>query len=525
MHKGESSPPPSEYPDSTFSGTPEESFQPEFRNVLSGLQAVQSGRLAVYLSLVSLTVILILSILGIYLSKSAEDALHKRMDEMVASQSGVIAEPMRYGDYQRIHVILRAILVDDHVVGVAVYDELQNPLAAAGDANLGIGHGPEIHSAEIGFKTNGSSEQIGRLIIYRSDINVTAENRERWIVGIIVSLLLIVASVFSALVANWWVIAVPLGRLRWAIALAEKNNANATVDWSGKDEFGKLIMAFSRTQAQLPRNNFDSHADQKELERQVEDRTRKLRMARDDAETANHIKTQFLQRMSHELRTPLNAILGFSDLIRMSDSLSLSAQQRTEYAEDINNSARFLLDIVNDLLDISRIEAEAYKPEDNWIDPVAIVVECLTMLRIIAQSKEIELVNNLPKKLPTLVGDRRMIKQVFLNILSNALKFTDHGGRVKVSVTVTSTGDMNFCFTDNGRGIAPGEMETIFQPLNRIIDPLGTREKGTGLGLPLAKALIELHGGDFTIESELNESTTVVVTLPAKRILAEASIA
>ena len=523
MHKGEISPPSSEYPASAFIGTPEESFQPAFRNALSGLQAMQSRVLAVHLPLASLFVVLVLSILGLYLSKSAEDALRKRMDGIVASQSDVIAKPMRYADHERIQVILRAILVDDHVAGVAVYDKLQSRLAAAGDANPDIGDGPEIHSAEIEFKTNGSSERIGWLIVYRSDISVTAANRERLILGVVLCLLLIGAYVFSALAANWWAIALPLGRLRSAMALAEKNGAHATSKLNPKDKFCKLIMVFCRIQAQLQGNNFDLHANQKELERQVKDRTRKLRMARDDAETANHIKTQFLQRMSHELRTPLTAILGYSDLIRMSESLSLSPQQSSEYAEHINKSALFLLDIVNDLLDISRIEAEAYNPEDNWIDPGAIVVECLNMLRLIAESKDIELVNNSPEKLPTVVGDRRMIKQIFLNILSNALKATDHGGRVKVSVTVNSTGGMDFCFTDNGRGISPGEMETIFQPLNRTIDPLGTRKEGTGLGLPLAKALIELHGGNFTIESELNESTTALVTLPAKRVLADPS--
>ncbi|MDP6897272.1 MAG: HAMP domain-containing sensor histidine kinase, partial [Rhodospirillales bacterium] len=201
------------------------------------------------------------------------------------------------------------------------------------------------------------------------------------------------------------------------------------------------------------------------------------------------------------------------------------AQKNSEYAKDINKSALFLLDIVNDLLDMSRIEADALHPEDNRIDAVAVVVECLDMVRLMAQSKDIELVNNLPEKVPAVVGDHRMIKQVFLNILSNALKFTDRGGRVEVSVAVNSTGGMDFRFTDNGRGIAPGDIETIFQPFNRIVRPLVTREEGTGLGLPLAKALIDLHGGVFTIESELNESTTAVVALPAERILAEPSAA
>ena len=525
MHEGRSSPGSSERPSSTTDGTPKESLHPERGNVLPGLQTLQSQFLAVYLPLVVLAVVLVLGTFGVYASKSAEDALHKRIDKMVTSQSDVIADPLRYRDHERIQVILKAILVDDDVTGVAVYDEPQKHLTSIGDVNQENRGGHQIHAAEIVFKTNGGSERIGQLIIYHSDNSLTAANHEQLIWGVVLCLLLIAAAVVSALVANWRVIALPLGRLRTTIALAEKASGHASMDWKAKDEFGELAAAFNKMQTQQQRYDVDLHAAREDLERRVEDRTRELRMARDDAETANRAKTQFLQNMSHELRTPLNAILGFSDLIRMSASLSLSVQKNSEYAKDINKSALFLLDIVNDLLDMSRIEAEALHPKDNRIDAMAVVVECLNMVRLMAQSKDIELVNNLPEKVPAVVGDHRMIKQVFLNILSNALKFTDRGGRVEVSVAVNNTGGMDFRFTDNGRGIAPGDIETIFQPFNRIVRPLVTREEGTGLGLPLAKALIDLHGGVFTIESKLNESTTAVVALPAERILAEPSAA
>ena len=525
MNESRSSAGSSERPSSTTDGTPTESSHPERGNVLPGLQTLQSQFLAVYLPLVVLAVVLVLGTFGIYASKSAEDALHKRIDKMVTDQSDVIADPLRYRDHKRIQAILKAILVDDDVAGVAVYDEPQKPLTAIGDADQENMSKHQIHAAEIVFKSSGGSKRIGQLIIYHSDNSLTAANHEQLILGVVLCLLLIIAAVVSALVANWRVIALPLGRLRTAIALAEKTGAYATVDWKAKDEFGELVAAFNKMQTRQQRNEVDLHAAQENLERRVEERTRELRIARDDAETANRAKTQFLQSMSHELRTPLNAILGFSDLIRMSASPSVSAQKNIEYAKDINESALFLLDIVNDLLDISRIEAEALHPENNRIDVVAVVAECLDMVRLMAQSKDIELVKNLPEKVPAVVGDRRMIKQVFLNILSNALKFTDRGGRVEVSVALNSTGGMDFRFTDNGRGIAPGEIETIFQPFNRIVPPLVTREEGMGLGLPLAKALIDLHGGVFTIESELNESTTASVTLPAERILTEPSAA
>ena len=194
MHEGRSSPGSSERPSSTTDGTPKESLHPERSNVLPGLQTLQSQFLAVYLPLVVLAVVLVLGTFGVYANKSAEDALHKRIDKMVTSQSDVIADPLRYRDHERIQVILDAILVHDDVTGVAVYDELQKNLTAIGDANQENRGGHQIHAAEIVLKTDGVSERIGQLIIYQSDNSLTAANHEQLIWGVVLCLLVIGAA-------------------------------------------------------------------------------------------------------------------------------------------------------------------------------------------------------------------------------------------------------------------------------------------------------------------------------------------
>lgn len=505
--------------------------EPERRNetlvsrLFPGLRTLQGRFLAVNLPLVGLSMVLVLGLFGLYAHRAALHDLHDRMNKVAASQSGVLAESLWRLDHERIRLILNAIFVDEDVIGAVVFDELQKRIAAVGNVNAEDIPPEHIHPADIVFQTNEGAKRIGRLVIYHSAASVIRENNQRLIWGVILCVLLIAATMVSALVSNWRVIAVPLGRLRTAIALAEKSGAHATVDWRTRDEFGELVAAFNRMQAQQQRYESDLRAVREDLERRVEERTRELRMARDDAETANRAKTRFLQSMSHELRTPLNAILGFSDLIRMSEDMNVSNAQKREYAEDINRSALFLLDIVNDLLDLSRIEAEAHQPEDGRVDPIAAVNACLSMVRSAAQAKDIEIATALPEDAPFLVADERMIKQVFLNVLSNAVKFTGRGGRVDVGLRANDRGGLDFRFTDNGRGIAPEDMEAIFKPFNRIVNPLVSREEGTGLGLPLAKALVELHGGDFAIESQPNVGTTAIVTIPADRIRANPSAA
>lgn len=239
-----------------------------------------------------------------------------------------------------------------------------------------------------------------------------------------------------------------------------------------------------------------------------------LREARDRAQDANKAKSEFLATMSHELRTPLNAILGFSDIIRSVDfSSKVSAQKLPEYANDIHTSGTQLLEMINDILDISKIEAESLQIAPGVVEIHKVVDEAINLLRTKADEKEIDLSVSLPRDLPTMQADERALRQIVVNLLSNAVKFTPPGGKVKIE---GESGEDGFLLqvTDSGIGIPEREIPRIMKPFEQADNRYMNAKGGTGLGLPIVKALVELHGGHLGIESKVGSGTTVTVSLP-----------
>jgi len=238
-----------------------------------------------------------------------------------------------------------------------------------------------------------------------------------------------------------------------------------------------------------------------------------LHAAKEKAEEANQAKSRFLSTMSHELRTPLNAVIGFADVIR-SRMFGDSTQTYAGYADDIYNSGRHLLDLVNDLLDLSRLEAGRYDLTPAWIDVTAIATTCLTMLETRAQEKGVALHRELPPEVPVW-ADERAMRQVLLNLLTNAVKFTDAGGVVRVAVDTEREGRLHIRVSDSGAGIAPEDIDRVLQPLHQA-DARTSRdtEEGSGLGLAISRELVELHGGTLRLDSALGAGTTVTIELP-----------
>ena len=236
-----------------------------------------------------------------------------------------------------------------------------------------------------------------------------------------------------------------------------------------------------------------------------------LEAARAEAEQLNQGKTQFLANMSHELRTPLNAVIGFSDIMRQRLFGELSPKY-TEYAQLIWESGQHVLDMINDVLDMSKIEAQKYELTLESFDLREPVSAALRLIRAGAHEKAIEIVSQMPAQAVTVTADKRAIKQICLNLLANAVKFTPRGG--DVMLTLEQDGDeVEITITDTGIGIAPDDLSRIGQPYEQS----GTAEQkamGTGLGLSLVKAMAHLHGGRMTLSSRLGEGTTVKVTLP-----------
>ena len=248
------------------------------------------------------------------------------------------------------------------------------------------------------------------------------------------------------------------------------------------------------------------------LRRHIEN---ELRSARDLAESANQAKSQFLANMSHELRTPLNAIIGFSEVISSALFGPLDARYR-DYAQDINGSGHHLLRIINDLLDLSKIEAGRLDLHEGPVPVAALFETCRRMMADRAAAAEVTL-DFRPTGL-ALVADELRLEQVLLNLVSNAVKFTPPGGRVTIAASLAASGDIEIAVEDTGIGMAARDIPRALQPFGQVDNGLARPHGGTGLGLPLAQRLVELHGGTMTLDSRLGQGTRVTVTLPVGRV-------
>jgi cell cycle sensor histidine kinase DivJ len=238
-----------------------------------------------------------------------------------------------------------------------------------------------------------------------------------------------------------------------------------------------------------------------------------LDSARTAAEQADAAKTRFLATMSHELRTPLNAIIGFSEMIVQEDALMLDAARRKEYAQLINDSGQHLLSVVNGILDMSKMESGNFEITPEPFAPRTALINCCNLLALKARENGIDLSTRVLEDLPVMTGDPRAFKQIVLNLVSNAIKFTDRGGTVTVSATVEGSRLM-LRVTDTGVGIAADDLKRIGDPFFQAGKTYQRRHEGTGLGLSIVKSLVGMHAGEMTVQSKIDEGTTVTVALP-----------
>jgi two-component system cell cycle sensor histidine kinase PleC len=241
--------------------------------------------------------------------------------------------------------------------------------------------------------------------------------------------------------------------------------------------------------------------------------------ARRHAEQANIAKSQFLATMSHELRTPLNAIIGFSEVLKSELLGPMGTPQYLEYARDIHSSGLHLLNLINELLDLSRIEAGKYELNEEAVSLIDIAEDCRRMMQIRAKSKGIELNFSTGNNLPKIWGDERAIRQVVLNLLSNAIKFTPQSGKVSLLVTRSGDGGQMISVRDNGPGIPEDEIETVLSSFGQGSLAQKTAEQGAGLGLPIVQKIMELHQGRFDLFSKLRFGTEVIATFPRARVM------
>ena len=258
------------------------------------------------------------------------------------------------------------------------------------------------------------------------------------------------------------------------------------------------------------------------LEKRVRERTRELRAAKEHAEVSSRSKSEFLANMSHELRTPLNAIIGFSDIMRRESFGALGNDRYREYAVDIHQSGQHLLEVINDILDLSKIETGKVDLHEEVFCPTQVIEASMRLVRERALSRNIALDIKLAGALPRLRADKRMVKQILINLLSNAVKFTPEGGCVVLSAAASADG-LCVAVIDNGIGVAPEDIPKALEVFGQVEGSHQKRYEGTGLGLPLSRSLCELHGGSLDFASKLGEGTTVTVHFPAARLIADAA--
>lgn len=245
---------------------------------------------------------------------------------------------------------------------------------------------------------------------------------------------------------------------------------------------------------------------------------------RAEAQNASRVKSMFLANTSHELRTPLNAIIGFSSLIAIRAGKGAAPQEVVEYAETITSSGEHLLALINDLLDMSRIEAGRFELQEETIQVSELVDDLLDLIRFQANAKSLRLVSECNESPIEIRGDRKALRQILLNLLSNAMKFTRAGGQITVGTAFGPAGELLIRVADNGVGIPADSLQRVFRPFERAKHGAATDIEGTGLGLSIAQGLAMLHGGAITLESTVGEGTVATMTIPAARVRTQQAV-
>lgn len=298
----------------------------------------------------------------------------------------------------------------------------------------------------------------------------------------------------------------------------------ATGEWSGEIKdlrkdgqifWASVTISTVMDKSGKPENYISIHEDV--TERKMAERS--IKLARDQAEAASRAKSEMLANMSHEFRTPLNAILGFSDTIKAEAFGPVENEKYREYIEDIHRSGSHLLELINDVLDVSAIEAGKMELREEVAEIGEIIEPCIRLVAPRAEGNSIELITHIPQDVPKLNVDVRRMKQAVLNLLSNSVKFTPEKGRVSVLVDWQPAEFLKISVEDNGIGMNEDELAKALQQFGQVDSSLSRKFDGTGLGLTLTKGLVELHGGEILVESEKGLGTKVAIVLPSSRLV------
>ena len=484
-----------------------------------------------FLAIVSLTFLAIIIpgawMLFAFMNLTDEETLTSRIGNLAARSAGAIERHGAFDDLSLARDLMAPLAADRAFLCAEL--RLGESIAASLPAGQGCVTGQAGHQLFLPI----DDMEIWNLRIEFTDAEIREARQLEILIGVGVISITFLAVLIAGGLAYRFLISRPLNRLTGAIRQAARTGQRDAVMWQSRDEMGMVIDAYdslvrreckrerqlNATYDKIRKSEAALNSLNHDLEARVRDRTEELETAKREADRANESKTQFLWSMSHELRTPLNAIIGFSEIMSQQVYGPVQPPRYKEFADDILFSGRLLLKVINDLLDIARIEVGKETLHEEPVCMANLLSECKRVVQPLAEEKQLTLRGIVIDAGLTLSVDATKTKQILLNIASNAIKNTPVGGSVSITIGVESDGRAAMRVSDTGCGIALEDIPLVLEPFGRVQnDPLQT-PKGTGLGLPLARKMIEMHGGEMVLESEVGIGTTVTISYPSNRVL------
>ncbi|WP_419903107.1 ATP-binding protein [Kiloniella sp.] len=434
-----------------------------------------------------------------YLDYEAEqERVTEQWQNLATTQANVVSGYLWNFDLEAIGSHLESLVEFSEVHSAKVFDEKDNLISNAG-LESDVSTNLQSFTLDIVYQDPFVNRKIGKFVLVVTHTDVSTRLLNSLLEEIPENILLVLCLMTIIIFATRRFLLKPMKELNQGFSTFDQKELRHKIPIKSTDEVGDLIEGYNRMIDKL-----EQHEKQQLVYVQ-------------GLEAANRAKTYFLANMSHELRTPLNAILGFSEMIKYEMLGKIDEPRYREYADDIYSSGTLLLEIINDILDMSKIEAGELNLQNEVVDLGEITASCFKIISGRAERNRISLISNIAPDCPYLYGDNTRLRQLLLNLLSNSVKFTPEGGEITLSAGLNERSQIEISIEDNGIGIPEQKIAEVLKPFIQVDSHLTRQHEGTGLGLPLSKTFMELHDGELILESELNRGTKVTMVFPADR--------